>query len=189
MVFVDYNPGVAVYYDKAKPTTERILTEVELNPAFAGLANGYVYLQHKIWEPKQLILQVDKPRVPYLTKSNRSEDIEFGPVFQEDYAVLTVTAFGSNEHELISGAKLLVKPDRPTWDGSVNYQNPLKEDVWVTTGADGNASLVFTPGQSYGYYLAPASSIAGDTVTLPEPVDVDKPGTGSRKPITSGCTR
>jgi hypothetical protein len=42
----------------------------------------------------------------------RPEDIEFGPVYQEDYAVLTVTAFGSNEQELISGAKLLVRPDR-----------------------------------------------------------------------------
>ena len=50
----------------------------------------------------------------------------------------------------------------------------MKEEVWGTTGADGNASLVFTPGQSYGYYLDPASSIVGDTVTLPEPVDIDK---------------
>lgn len=133
-----------------------------------------MYLQHKIWEPKQLVLQVDKPRVPYLTKSLRSEDIEFGPVYQEDYAVLTVTAFGSNEHELISGAKLLVKPDRLTWDGSINYKDPTKEEVWVTTGADGNASMVFTPGQSYGYYLDPPTSISTATVTLPEPVLIDK---------------
>ena len=72
--------------------------------------------------------EIDKPRVPYLVKSNRSEDIEFGPVYQDDYAILTVTAFGSNEEELISGAKLLVSPDRPTWDGSINYKDPTKED-------------------------------------------------------------
>lgn len=156
MVFAEYTPAIAAYYDRGGKETVR-LDEVELNPAFAGLANGYVYLQHKIWQPKSLILQVDKPRVPYTVLAERPEDIEFGPVYEEDSAVLTVTAFGSNENELISGAKLLVTPDRRTWSGAINHQDPSKEDVWLTTGADGSASMVFTPGRSYGQYIALSS--------------------------------
>lgn len=38
------------------------------------------------------------------------------PRTSTDYAVLTVTAFGSNEQELISGAKVLARPDRDLED-------------------------------------------------------------------------
>jgi hypothetical protein len=34
--------------------------------------------------------------------------------------------------------------------------------------------MVFTPGQSYGYYLDPTASISGATITLPETVLIDK---------------
>ena len=101
LVFVEYVPAIAVYSDLGGKDTIRV-DEVELNPAFAGLANGYVYLQHKIWQPKSVMLQVDKPRVPYANLAENPEDIEFGPVYEEDSAVLTVTAFGSNETELIA---------------------------------------------------------------------------------------
>ena len=155
LVFAEYTPGLVIYYDKG--AEQRLIEEVELNPAFAGLASGVVYLQHKIWQPKALVLQVDKARVPYTVNTENPEHIEFGPVFQDDYAVITVTAFGSNERELIAGARLRVSPKLDTWDGAVNYADPSIRHVWVTTGADGSASLVYTPGRSYGYYIDPGN--------------------------------
>ena len=92
--------------------------DVELNPAFAGVADGYLYLQHKIWQPKQVQLQVDKPRIPYVTAAT-PEQVQFGPVMPADFAVFTATVFGNSSSELISGARLKVQVDPAKFTGAV----------------------------------------------------------------------
>lgn len=169
-VFADYTPGFAVYYESGSAADVRTLNEVELNPAYAGVSDGVLYLQHKVWSPKSLQLQVDKARIPY-TNAATEEEIQFGPVFPQDFAVLTVTAFGNSSEDLISGARLAVRVDKRSFAGAVNYQDPTKQDVHVMTGADGSASLVYTPGNTYGLYIA-TSAIAAKKITLPELVDI-----------------
>jgi hypothetical protein len=171
LVYADYTPAFGVLYEMAG-ADEAFTADVELNPAFAGVANGFVYLQHKIWQPKDIQLQVDKPRIPYVPAAT-SEDIQFGPVMPNDFAVLTATAFGNSVSELITGARLKVVVDNQKFVGAVNYQDPTKTDVWVTTGADGSASLVYTPGNTFGQYIALAS-INIDTITLPEAIPLEQ---------------
>ena len=177
LVFADFTPGFAVLYETGLPDDTTTITSVELNPVFAGVADGYLYLQHKVWQPKSIQLQVDKPRVPYITSAT-PEDIQFGPVFPTDFAILTLTAFGSNSDELITGAKFRVQVDKTEFVGSINYRDPLTEDVWVTTGADGSASLVYTPANTYGRYID-LGSISDKTLTLPEQIELDQLYDGS----------
>jgi hypothetical protein len=171
-IFAECTPAVAVLYEAedVNGTDSRIITDIDLNPAFAGIAKGNFYLMHRRWKPRSLQLYADKPRIPMPASMSSLENyVAFGPVFYErDYAMLLVTAYGTGEKDLVPNVRLRVVADE-NFQGYLNYQNPLTDTVEVITGGDGSAGLVYVPNKSYGVYIDPATSIEnGDTFVLPD---------------------
>lgn len=172
-------PAVAVLYDSGPDETREIDT-IDFNPAFSGLAGGFFYLQHRRQKPASLVLSCDKPRIPIpATQASIIGLVAFGPVyFENDFALLKVTAFGPVAGETIPNAKLDVVVDSSTFSGTLNYRDPLIETVSVITGGDGTANLIFIPKGGFGVWIPtiPASgglgglattSITDDTLVLP----------------------
>lgn len=181
-IFASASPAVAVLYDTG-PNTIREIETVDLNPAFSGLAGGYFYLQHRKQTPAFLVLSCDKPRIDIpATQASIIGLVAYGPVyFQNDYALLTVTAFGSLNNERVPNALLNVVVDPSTFTGTINYVDPLTTPVQVVTGGDGTANLIFVPKNGFGIYIPTIAAagglggvatthITGDTLVLP--VDV-----------------
>lgn len=181
-VFALASPAVAVLYDTG-PDTQREIDTVDLNPAFSGLAGGYFYLQHRIQTPTELVLSCDKPRIDIpATQASIIGLVAYGPVyFENDYALLTVTAYGPLNHELIPNALLDVVVDPETFTGTINYQDPLMTPVQVITGGDGTANLIFIPQSGFGIFIPTIPATGGlggvatttltdDTLVLPEDI-------------------
>jgi hypothetical protein len=76
---------------------------------------------------------------------------------------------GETTQEVIPNVRLRVIPG-DDFQGFINYQDPVTANVEVVTGGDGNASFVYTPAKTYGFYLDATASISGTVLTLPEPV-------------------
>ena len=185
-VFAMCTPALAVLYDTAAAESLTV-SSVDLNPAFAGLSSGYVYLAQTRQEAESLVLSCDKPLIPVpATLSSIIGLIAYGPVyFNGDFALLQVTAYSGVAGEVIPNAVLKVVVDPLTFTGLINYVDPLTTPIEVTTGADGIANLIFTPSPNYGLYIpvaAASGSLAGlatttlsdDTVVLPEPVPISQ---------------
>src|SRR5208283_428131 len=102
-VFAVCTPALAVLYDTA-PTSSLVIDSVDLNPAFAGLSSGYVYLAQTRQEAASLVLSCDKPLIPVpATLSSIIGLIAYGPVyFNGDYALLQVTAYSGVSGETLS---------------------------------------------------------------------------------------
>ena len=179
-------PAVAVLYETGTAIS-RVLDTVDLNPAFAGISGGYVYLQHTRQEVESLVLACDKPLIDIpATFSSIIGLVAYGPVyFDGDYSLLQVTAYSKVPGQIVQGAKLQVIADPTTFTGTLNYLDPTVEPVIVTTGADGVANLIFRPAEEYGFYIPAAAasgslaglkttSIANDTIVLPQPVPVSQ---------------
>lgn len=143
----------------------RLLTP-DLNPAFSGLSNGYVYLQHRVLKPVGVILSADKPQIAIPpTLSTIIGLIAYGPVFYNgDHSLLTAKAVGSLPNEAIPGARLEVIPgglneitgqplQNYPFRGLINGLDPNTNDIVVTTGGDGIANLVFQPEPNFGFYI------------------------------------
>jgi len=167
-IYVDATPAVAVIYEAAgNPSTDALLTAVDLNPAFAGIAGGYLFLDHRRRRVQSIQLFADKPRI--ITPQSYAlmvDLVSFGPVYYEnDYAMLLAAAYGYSTDEEVPNAELelLVTSD---FQGSINYQNPVSQAVSLVTGGDGTATFLYLPPQVYGQYLA-LSSVSGATVHLP----------------------
>ena len=133
---ITYDPAVAVYYetgvDDGTVDTTSILDPVELNPAFSGVAAGYLYLQNRRQLAARIELVADKP--PILLDNGL---IANGPIYYiNDFALLTATVFGEVPDETIPGITMKVVVDE-TFQGLLNYKNPLYEDVLVVSGGDG----------------------------------------------------
>lgn len=168
-IFAFCSPAVAVLYDSG-PDEVRTISTVDFNPAFSGLASGYFYLQHRRQKPTSLVLSCDKPRIDIpATQASIIGLVAYGPVFFEnDYALLKVTAFGAANGETIPNAKLDVVVDPQTFSGTLNYQDPLSSPVSVITGGDGTANLIFIPKGGFGVWIpiaAASGSLAGVTTT------------------------
>lgn len=146
------------------------LTTPDLNPAFSGLSNGYVYLQHRVIKPVAVTLSADKPQIPIPpTLSSIIGLIAYGPVYYNgDYALLTATAIGSLPGEIVSGAQLQVIPGglnqstgQPLqsypFRGLINGLDPNTNTIIVTTGGDGIANMVFQPEPDFGFYIPAAT--------------------------------
>lgn len=185
-VFATCTPALAVLYETGSESTLTI-DSVDLNPAFAGLSNGYVYLEQSRQEAAALILSCDKPLIPVpATLASIIGLIAYGPVyFQGDYALLQVKAFSGVQDEIVSNVKLKVLVDPATFTGLINYVDPLVTPIEVITGADGIANLIFTPSPNFGVYVptSPAAgglagikttTVADDTVVLPLPVPISQ---------------
>lgn len=185
-VFATCSPALAVLYETGTTDTLTI-DSVDLNPAFAGLAGGYVYLEQSRQEAATLVLSCDKPLIPVpATLSSIIGLIAYGPVyFNGDFALLQVKAFSGVPNEIVSNVKLKVIVDPSTFTGLINYVDPLTTPIEVITGADGIANLIFTASPNYGFYIPtiPAASglagyatttIADDTVVLPQPVPISQ---------------
>ncbi len=186
VVMAVISPSVAVLYDTGT-SPSRVLNSVDLNPAFAGIAGGYVYLQHSRQEVASLVLSCDKPIIDIpATLSSIIGLVAYGPVyFDGDYALLQVTAYSEVPGQIVQGVVLQVDADPTTFTGTINYQDPTTETVTVTTGADGTANLIFRPSKNYGFYIpttAPVGSLAGlattvmtyDTIVLPQAMPVSQ---------------
>lgn len=181
-VFATCQPAVAVLYDSGPDETREIDT-VDFNPAFSGLTRGYFYLQHKRQKPASLVLSCDKPRIAIpATQASIVGLVAFGPVyFENDYALLVVTAFSAISGETVPNARLDVVVNPLTFSGMINYQDPLTETVSVVTGGDGTANLIFIPKDGAGVYIpttttlgviggVATTNIANDSLVLPTPV-------------------
>jgi hypothetical protein len=186
VVMAQISPAVAVLYETGT-SDSRTIDTVDLNPAFAGISGGYVYLQHSRQEVARLVLSCDKPIIDIpATLSSIIGLVAYGPVyFDGDYALLQVTAYSEVPGQIVQGAVLQVDADPTTFTGTINYQDPTQETVTVTTGADGTANLIFRPSTNYGYWIpntAAAGSLAGlaqtvmpnDTIVLPHSVPVSQ---------------
>jgi hypothetical protein len=168
-IFAIATPSVAILYDSGPDEIQEIDT-VDFNPAFSGLANGYFYLQQRRQTPASLVLSCDKPRIAVpATQQSIIGLVAFGPVyFENDYALLTVTAYGPLAGETIPNAKLDVIVDASTFTGTLNYQNPLTTTISVITGGDGTANLIFIPAGGFGVWIptvAAAPPLAGIATT------------------------
>jgi len=185
-VFAVCTPALAVLYDTA-PTSSLVVDSVDLNPAFAGLSSGYVYLAQTRQEAASLVLSCDKPLIPVpATLSSIIGLIAYGPVyFNGDYALLQVTAYSGVSGETLSNVQLEVVVDPTTFTGLINYVDPITTPVTVTTGADGIANLIFTPLPNYGLYIPTAAAtgslaglktttLANDTIVLPQAVPISQ---------------
>jgi hypothetical protein len=181
-VFATCQPAVAVLYDSGPDETREIQT-VDFNPAFSGLNKGYFYLQHKRQKPASLVLSCDKPRIAIpASQASIVGLVAFGPVFFEnDYALLVVTAFSAVSGETVPNARLDVVVDPTTFSGMINYQDPLAQTVSVVTGGDGTANLIFIPKDGAGVYIpttttlgviggVATTNIANDSLVLPTPI-------------------
>lgn len=186
VVMAKVSPAVAVLYETST-SDSRTINSVDLNPAFAGISGGYVYLQHSRQEVASLVLSCDKPIIDIpATLSSIIGLVAYGPVyFDGDYALLQVTAYSEVPGQIVQGAVLKVDADPATFTGTINYQDPTQETVEVTTGADGTANLIFRPSKNYGFWIPAATasgSLAGlattvmpnDTIVLPQAIPISQ---------------
>jgi hypothetical protein len=185
-VFATCTPALAVLYETGTTDTLTI-NEVDLNPAFAGLAGGYVYLEQSRQEAASIVLSCDKPLIPIpATLASIIGLIAYGPVyFNGDYALLQAQAFSGVAGETVSNVKMKVIVSPDTFSGFINYIDPTVTPIEVITGADGIANLIFTPEENFGMTIpaaAPSGSLAGvttttivnDTVILTEPIAISQ---------------
>ena len=179
-------PAVAVLYET---DVKEVLTlsELDLNPAFAGVSGGFVYLQHSLQQPASIVLSADKPiiNIP-ATYSSIIGLVAYGPVyFNGDYALLKATVYSKVPGQIVQGAELAVVVDAGTFSGTLNGLDPLVEPVTVVTGADGSANLIYRPKADYGFYIPPTAPSGGgsgltttilsnDTIVLPEPLPISQ---------------
>lgn len=183
-LFAICDPAVAILYDTGTADSREITT-VDFNPAFSGLAGGYFYLQHTVQTPTSLVLSCDKPVIAIpATQSTIIGLIAYGPVyFQNDFALLVVTAYGPIAGETIPNAVLNVVVNPQTFSGTLNYQDPLVTPVSVVTGGDGTANLIFIPKPGFGVWIPTTAAsgglaglattnITGDTLVLPVGVPI-----------------
>lgn len=181
-VYAFCSPAIAVQYDTG-PDDTRVINNVDLNPAFSGLPGGFFYLQHRRQKPSSLVLSCDKPQIPIpATQASIIGLVAFGPVyFENDFALLTVTANSPVAGETIPNAKLDVIVDPETFTGTINYLDPLTQTVTVITGGDGTANMIFVPSGGFGVWIpttaasgslggVATTNIANDSLVLPEAV-------------------
>lgn len=208
-VYAICSPAIAVLYEAEDSNTLAVkntssavgdvlvkdtrLVPVDLNPAFSGLAQGYVYLQHRRFEAANVTLAADKSRIAVpASLSTVTGLIAYGPVFYNgDYVLLSGKASSLVPNEVVPGAKLQVIPGglNPSnnlpylstpFRGLINGQNPNTETIIVTTGGDGIVNLVYTPEPDFGYYIPNVTpwlttgSVARDTIQLPTPIPISQ---------------
>lgn len=175
-VLYEYDVNDATLIQNTNIPDEQVLLEntrllsPDLNPAFSGLSDGYVYLQHRVLKPVAVTLSADKPQIPIPPTLNSIIGlIAYGPVFYNgDFSLLTATAIGSLPNEVVPGASLEVIPgglnsttglplQNYPFRGLLNGVDPNTNHVVVTTGGDGIANLVFQPSPNFGYYIPTAA--------------------------------
>lgn len=171
-VWVAYNPALAVLYetgsDDGTSATETTLgSTVELNPALSGVSQGYLYLQNRRKEVEWISLTADKPLI--------SQDL-FGPVnYENDYALLTATVWGTVLDEVIPGVVLQVIPSAG-FQGYINYRDPMAllnagTPLTITSGGDGMANIIYTAPDVYGNWIS-TGNVSGANLTLPVAVPI-----------------
>jgi hypothetical protein len=150
-IFAEVDAAVAVLYETGT-ADDRLITQADINPAFSGLAGGYLYLQHRRQRPDHIELSVDKPVIAIPPTHDTVIGLTaYGPVyFDGDYALLIAKAFSPVPDEIVPGARLRVVIDPLTFTGLINYKDPLTQTVEVVTGGDGTANLIYTPKSGYG---------------------------------------
>ena len=185
-VYAEVDAAIAVLYETGTDHTRSL--PVDINPAFAGIAGGFIYLQHRRQKPESIVLACDKPLIAIpSTHDSIIGLIAYGPVyFDGDYALLTATAYSKVPGEVVPGARLRVVVDPTSFTGLINYRDPLVEtSIDVVTGGDGTANLIFLPKTGFGAYLPAATAtgsgggratttITNDTLVLPTGVPISQ---------------
>jgi len=196
-LFATVNAAIAVLYEFDVPDLTEVqntnipdeavlkkdtrLLAPDLNPAFSGLANGHVYLQHRVLKPVSVQLSADKPQIAIPpTFSTIVGLIAYGPVFYNgDFALLTAKAIGSLPNEVVPGSELQVVPggfnpqtglplQNYPFRGLINGLDPNTNTITVITGGDGIANLVFQPEPDFGFYIpTTAPWVTSSTTFMP----------------------
>lgn len=160
-VFITWTPSLAVFYDTGTADGTWLEESIDVNPAFAGISSGNIYLEHRVRVPFSISLVSDKP----LTATPASEGfnpgiLSYGPVyFSNDYALVLGTAYSQVPGEIVPNARLRVVP-WTGFTGLLNYLDPTAAELIVETGGDGKVSLVYTPQTGAGTYL-PTTTASG----------------------------
>jgi len=191
MVMAACTLALAVLYETGA-SDSLVLDNLDLNPAFAGISGGYVYLQQSRQNPGSIVLSCDKPLINIpATFSSIVGLVAYGPVnFNGDYALLQATVYSQVPGQIVQGVELEAVVDDPDflgtpWSGTLNGIDPTVAPVIVTTGADGSANLIFRPQKEYGFSIPPIAAAGGlaglatttlvdDTIVLPEPVAISQ---------------
>lgn len=168
-VYIFFPLKVACIYDVGVKGSTRTETSIDVNPAYAGISNGFYYIEQRIRRTGSIVLTCDKPVIDIPATFSSVLDLKaYGPVYTvNDYALLTGQAYTSVSGEVMPNASLKVIPG-DNFSGLINYLDPTVEDVIVITGGDGKANMVYTPQGFGGYYIpatAPTGSLAGITTT------------------------
>jgi hypothetical protein len=184
-VYITVTPAVAVLYETDAGPTRQL--PVDVNPAFAGIAGGYLYLQHRRQRVSSIVLACDKPliAIPPTYATGYVGMVAYGPVYFDDYALLTATAYSKVSGETVPNAHLRVVVDPVKFTGLINYRDPVVQAVDVVTGGDGTANLVFIPKTGFGTYIPTIAAAGGnggvatttlvnDTLVLPAPVPISQ---------------
>jgi hypothetical protein len=187
-IYFSCEPGLLVYFNTDDSRTY-LEQDVDLNPAYAGISNGFVYIQHRIIEPGSITLSCDKPiiNIP-ATYASIVGLVAYGPIYYNgDYALCTIQANDVNGQP-VSGLALTLNFSENFQDfGLINYQNPITNPPELITGASGAVSFIFSPTNNYGYYmpitagtLSPelgglaTTTNTDDTIILPAPVSISQ---------------
>lgn len=170
-LYIDCSPAVmAISENEVLSPQDSLIADVDLNPAFAGIARGFLYLEHRKRRVSSIQLSCDKPRSYSL--AGHENEVSYGPVFYGgDFALLQAAAF-SEAGDSVPGARLRIVPSG-LFEGLVNYSDPSQTPVVVTTGGDGIATFIYTPPSPFGVYVAPAG-VADGLVTLPAPIPIEQ---------------
>lgn len=182
-VYIEFSPTLMCLYDVG--IGSRTETSVDINPANAGIASGYYYLEHRSRTISSITLVSDKPEIDIpATFTSVINVIAYGPVYsQGDYSILTGAATTASG-EVVPGATLNVIVG-VGFTGLINYVDPVTEPVTVVTGGDGEVNFIYTPFGQPGYYIPPVAatgSLAGlktttivnDTLVLPVPISISQ---------------
>ena len=190
-IFITYTPRLMCLYDTGGES--RIEESVDLNPAVAGIAQGYYYIEHRSRTLGNIQLIADKPEeiIPP-SFSATAEMVAYGPVyFKGDYVVLTGSTYSVGGQEVMPGLTLNVLVDAD-FTGQINYQNPQcnaypdASTVTVVTGGDGKVNFIYTPDPNGLGFYTPISvaygslsgmattTVTNDTIVLPEPVPLSQ---------------
>jgi hypothetical protein len=158
-VFAEVDHAIAVLYEK-DIEDDRLLTEVDLNPAFSGLSGGHVYLQHRRQKPDTIQLSADKPAIQIPPTHDTVVGLTaYGPVyFENDYALLIAKTFSKVPGEITPGARMQVVVGNG-FTGLINYRDPLTETIEVVTGGDGIANLLYTPQSGFGVWIPKITAV------------------------------
>lgn len=134
-----YSSTLRIEYEEAETKNILDATEADVNPITQHINQGFVVITHNQLEAASIVLDINKPRIPFT-----SQPPEYGPItIGSDYALLRATV-KSTEGNAIPG-KLVGFTMIPS---GIGYLDGAEESSSITDGI----------GQAYSSYQPPVST-------------------------------